>query len=377
MTAGRLNADEAVRYAAAVRGAPAGGVRRWKALSGRKAVGCFPLYVPEEILYAAGMLPITLWGDEFPKAPPADMPPFLCAVVRGAFSAIRGGLWDAIDAWAIPSTCDSIQNSFEALKAGGESRPMFPLVFPLSGDLRGSSEYLLDRIEAFVEWSGTVSGRTVTEGMLEKAIVAYNSNRRMFAAIEERMAETPGILTAAEFVHLAGAGSLLPKETHSEMLRAVLAREGAGGRATRSRVFLTGILATDEVATALDGAGAAIVGNDLGRGRRYFEGTADETGDAALALVRRHLSRDACSTLHRAGRSRIDSLFRRVASCGADRLLLLRVRGCEPETGDAPDIAAEAKERGVPFLAVDIDPGPSGTAASLAVRIGAFVEMGE
>jgi len=372
----RVNADEAVRYAAAIRDDPAGAVRRWKALSGRKAVGCFPLYIPEEVLCAAGMLPVTLWGDEFPKAPPANMPSYLCAVVRGAFSSIRGGQWDAIDAWAVPSTCDSIQNSFEALKTGGESRPMFPLVFPLSGELPGSSEYLLDRIEAFVEWAGSVSGRMVTEGALEKAIVAYNVNRRMFAMLEERMAETPGIFTAAEFLHLARAGSLLPKETHSEMLRAVLEHRAARGNIPRSRIFLTGMLATDDVATALDGAGAAVVGNDLGRGRRYYDGRATETGDAAIALVRRHLSRETCSTLHWAGRARIDSLFRRVASCGADRLLLLRVRQCEPETGDAPDIAAEAAARGVPFMAVDVDPGCSGAGASLAVRIGAFVEMG-
>lgn len=377
MTAGRPNADDAVRYAAAIRDDPAGAVRRWKALSGRKAVGCFPLYIPEEVLHAAGMLPVTLWGDEFPKVAPANIPPFLCAVVRGAFSSIRAGQWDAIDAWAVPSTCDSIQNSFEVLKAGGEGRPMFPLVFPLSGELPGASEYLLDRIEAFVEWAGTVSGRTVTEGALEKAIVACNDNRRMFALVEARMAETPGILTAAEFLDLARAGSVLPKETHSEILRAVLAREGARGKTPRSRVFLTGMMATGDVAAALDGAGAAVVGNDLGRGRRYYEGTAAETGDAALALVRRHLSREPCSTLHWAGRGRIDSLFRRVASCRADRVLLLRVRQCEPETGDAPDIAAEARERGVPFMALDVDPGGSGAAASLAVRIGAFVEMGE
>jgi len=377
MTAGRLNPDEAVRYAAAIRDDPAAAIRRWKALSGRKAVGCFPLYVPEEVLAAAGMLPVTLWGDEYPKAPPANIPPFLCSVVRGAFSAIRGGRWDAIDAWAVPSTCDSIQNSFEVLKAGGERRPMFPLVFPLSGDLPGASEYLLDGIEAFAEWAGTVSGRTVAEGALEKAIMAYNANRRMFAAIEERMAEAPGIITAVEFLDLARAGSVLPKETHSEMLRAVLERGTPKGNTPRSRVFLTGMMATDDVATALDAAGAAVVGNDLGRGRRYFQGMAAETGDAALALVRRHLSREACSTLHWAGRARIDFLFRRVASSGADRVLLLRVRRCEPETGDAPDIAGEAMERGVPFMAVDVDPEGSGAAASLAVRIGAFLEMGD
>lgn len=377
MTTRHPSADEAIRYAGAVRDDPAAAVRHWKALSGRKAVGCFPLYLPEEILCAAGMLPVTLWGDEFPGAPPANVPPFLCSVVRGAFASIRGGRWDAIDAWAVPSTCDSIQNSVEVLKAGGDGRPLFPLVFPLSGDLPGAPEYLLDRIEAFAGWAEEVSGRAVSEGALEKAIAASNEDRRAFARLEERMAESPGSVTAVEFALLARAGSLVPKETHSAMLRAVVARGGSGERRPRARVFLAGMMAADGVATALDGAGAAVVGNDLGRGRRYYEGLARESGDAAVALVRRHLSRMPCSTLHWAGDARIDSLFGRVAACGADRLLLLRIRQCEPEAGDEPDIAARARERGIPFLAVDADPGTRGADASLAVRVGAFVEMGE
>ncbi len=376
MTAGRLSADEAIRYAASLRDDPAAAVRRWKALSGRKAVGCFPLYLPEEVLCAAGMLPVTLWGDEFPNAPPAAVPPFLCGVVRGAFASVRRRLWDDLDAWAIPSTCDSIQNAVEVLKAGGDSRPLFPLVFPLSGDLAGSFEYLLDRVEAFAEWAGTVSGRGVAEGALHNAIAAYNENRRLFARLGQRMADAPGCVTAAEFLLLARAGSVLPKETHSRLLRAVLAREERGGPPPRARVFLTGMMATDAVAVALDRADAAVVGDDLGRGRRYFEGAAAETGDAAIALVRRHLSRGPCSTLHWAGSARIDALFRNAAACGADRILLLRVRQCEPETGDEPDIAAAARARGIPFHCVDVDPATPEAAASIAVRIGAFVEMG-
>ncbi len=379
MTAGRPSADEAIRYAGAVRDDPGAAIRRWKALSGGKAVGCFPLYIPEEILCAAGMLPVTLWGDEFPDAPPVNIPPFLCGVVRGVFASIRARRWDAVDAWAVPSTCDSIQNAVEVLAAGGERRPLFPLVFPLSGELPGAFEYLLDRVEAFAEWAEGVSGRAVSAGALERAIAAGNENRLAFARLEDRMAESPGSVTAAEFALLARAGSLLPKETHTAMLRAVASRGGGGGGGgrARARVFLTGMMATDGVATALDDAGAAVVGNDLGRGRRYYEGLATGSGDAALALVRRHLRRRDCSTLHGSGAARIDALFERVAACGADRLLLLRIRQCEPEGGDAPDIAARARERGIAFLAVDSGPGDPGAAAALAVRIGAFVELGE
>ena len=38
--------------------------------TGKPAVGCFPLFVPEELVYAAGFLPVGLWGgvSAFQKA---------------------------------------------------------------------------------------------------------------------------------------------------------------------------------------------------------------------------------------------------------------------------------------------------------------------
>ena len=127
---------------------------------------------------------------------------------------------------------------------------------------------------------------------------------------------------------------------------------------------------------ALDSAGAAIVGNDLALGNRYYSGPADESGDMALSLVRRHLRRTPCPTLHDSGGTRFERLFERIAGSGADRILLLRVRQCEPESGEIPEICDESRKRGVPFLCMDIDL-QSAERGSVKVRIEAFVEMGE
>lgn len=69
-------------------------------------------------------------------------------------------------------------------------------------------------------------------------------------------------------------------------------------------------------------------------------------------------------------------LLERVAATGADRLLMVRVRRCEPEGGDLPEIEQAAREQGIPFLCLDTDlSGREGD--SLAVRIEAFLEMGD
>ena len=42
--------------------------REWKSKTGRKVVGYFCTYVPEEILYAAGVLPVRILGSHEPQA---------------------------------------------------------------------------------------------------------------------------------------------------------------------------------------------------------------------------------------------------------------------------------------------------------------------
>ena len=59
---------------------------------------------------------------------------------------------------------------------------------------------MLDRVEAFREWAGEVSGREVSEGALDSSVRVYNENRRAFELFEERMAESPGFFRGRDVI---------------------------------------------------------------------------------------------------------------------------------------------------------------------------------
>jgi benzoyl-CoA reductase/2-hydroxyglutaryl-CoA dehydratase subunit BcrC/BadD/HgdB len=368
--------DWAFRFASEICRNPAAAVSRWKMLSGRKAAGCIPIYIPGEVLHAAGILQVTIWGNEFSRSSRRGIPPFVCSVADGVVSAIRSGKWEEIDAWVFPSTCDTFQNAFEVLFPPEVGFPRFPFVFPASSEIPGAKEYMLDRVEAFREWAGEISGREVSEGALERSIRVYNENLQTFGLLEQRMRDSPGSFSGVEYFKLSRAGMVLPRDTHTKILKGALSRPRDDYRKTRAKVFITGMMPTEPVMEAMDAAGAAIVGNDLALGHRYYSGPADETGDMLLSLARRHLRRAPCSTLHGFARPRIEELFRRFDEAGADRLLLLRMRQCEPECGDIPDMADASRDRGIPFLILDIDLQAE-EGASARMRIEAFVEMKE
>src|SRR3990172_8173196 len=65
-----------------------------KEATGQKVIGCFPMYVPEELIHAAGMLPAVIFGGhEAISEADSRLQPYVCSVVRsGLDRAPRGEL---------------------------------------------------------------------------------------------------------------------------------------------------------------------------------------------------------------------------------------------------------------------------------------------
>lgn len=179
---------ERIRFARDVVADPSGVVIFWKAATGGKAVGCLPAPPVPELLYAAGLLPITLESPE--------------DILH---------LSGHIDAWLF-----------------GEGPDRFPIPdgiprgFDLPGTTPSSVEEALDRLEAVAEWACGISGTPVSEGALWKSIRAHASRRSLLEALDDRCGREPGFLSAAERRDIVRAGDFLPPGAHSRILTFVL-----------------------------------------------------------------------------------------------------------------------------------------------------------
>jgi len=90
------------------------GVKRWKAAApGRKAVGYMPLYVPREIIHAAGMLPVGILGggDQLEVIQgDAYYQSYICRIPRSTIELGLTGKLDCLDGMLFPSICDVIRS---------------------------------------------------------------------------------------------------------------------------------------------------------------------------------------------------------------------------------------------------------------------------
>ena len=99
-------------------------VSKWKAAKpGRKAVGHMPIYVPRELIHAAGMLPVGVVGGgdrlEIIRGD-AYFQSYICRIPRSTIELALSGRLDVLDGMLFPSICDVIRN------LSGMWRMLFP-----------------------------------------------------------------------------------------------------------------------------------------------------------------------------------------------------------------------------------------------------------
>jgi benzoyl-CoA reductase subunit C len=89
-------------------------VKRWKAEKpGRKAIGYMPIYVPREIVHAAGMLPVGVYGggDQLEVIQgDAYYQSYICRIPRSTVELGLTGRLDCLDGMLFPAICDVISN---------------------------------------------------------------------------------------------------------------------------------------------------------------------------------------------------------------------------------------------------------------------------
>ena len=204
-----------------------GAARDWKAAkSGRKVVGYMPIYVPREIIHAAGMLPLGIvgGGDQLEVIHgDAYYQSYICRIPRSTIELGVSGRLDFVDGMLFPSICDVIRN------LSGMWKMMFPAVYSRYFDVPQNyrddigGNYYVSELEELRHDLGQLRGSPITDDELRNSIALYNENRRLVRELYDFRAEKPWQAPAAEVYLVIRAGMVLPVEEHTAMLQSYLA----------------------------------------------------------------------------------------------------------------------------------------------------------
>ncbi len=334
-------------------------VRDWKSEEpGRHAIGYMPIYVPRELVHAAGMLPVGILGGgdrlEIIRGD-AYFQSYICHIPRSTIELALTQRLEALDGMLFPSICDVIRN------LSGMWQMLFPeryvryIDLPQNFDPAVGGTFWRQELDTLREDLGRIGGREIADRELRQSVVAYNENRRVLRQLYEARSERPWFFPTSEVYLVLRAGTVLPVEEHTKIVHRYLELaplEKDRRDQDMSRVVLVGMFCEQPplgLLITLERAGCWIVDDDLLLGLRWMSGDIPEDGDPLQNLAIAYLEQSAQTASvyqpeGRRGTWLVDSVQRNVA----EGVIFCAPSFCDPALLEQPMLVAALEREGIP-----------------------------
>src|SRR5574337_2091011 len=221
-------------------------VKQWKAARpGRKAIGYMPIYVPREIVHAAGMLPVGIFGggDQLEVIQgDAYYQSYICRIPRSTLELGLTGRLDCLDGMLFPSICDVIRNLSGMWQILFKDKYVRYIDVPQNYVDSIGGNFYIHEMEVLREDLGKLRGSPITDAELNASIAVYNENRVAISDLYAYRSAKPWQAPTSEVYLLLRAGMVLPPEEHTKLVRDYIAASEAMPRPKRdnARVVVTG-----------------------------------------------------------------------------------------------------------------------------------------
>jgi len=314
---------------------------------GGKVFGWLCTYVPEEIIHAAGVLPIRITGYR-EEVELDDGTAYLyvnsCSFSRSCFQLGLRGEYDFLDGVVGGSTCDGARRLFDVWRQYIGTPFHHVLNVPRKYTERAHQLYL-DQVMKFKQHLEEFLGSAITDEALRGSIDLYNESRALLRELYElrKLDE----LSESNIRHRS-----------------------------RARLMITGsVMENPEFIRTIEGEGALVVADELCTSTRYWSDPVvlDGSTSPLEAVSRRYLNNFPCARMYPSD-ERFDRIADLIKEFRVDGVVSEIIRYCVPYAHDLPLLTHRLTGQGIPVLALDVEYGTSGS-GQIKTRVQAFLEM--
>lgn len=352
-------------------------LRDWKSRTGKKILGYFCTNTPEEIIHAAGFLPVRILSSPTTISLAAKhLQSYSCSLVQSSLEAALRGDLNFLDGTVFPHTCDSIQRLSDIWSENIRFSFHWDVVLPVKLHTESARTYLIQELVRFRKGLEEFAGRPIADEDLKKSISLFNQNRTLLRELYRRRIVEPERFTAGEILSLVQGSTFMPKEEFNPKLKSLLEAPVSAHKTAdhKLRLFIAGSVCNQaQVFDLFDDSGAAVVGDDLCTGWRYFSEDVSSNGSPVEALAGRLIRRVPCPCKHNPELDRGDDLLQRVQEARAQGVIFLLLKFCDPHAFDYPYLKDRLAAKKIPSLLLEIEPG-SMPLGALETRLKAFIE---
>lgn len=334
-------------------------VTEWKSKDKtRRAIGFLPVYVPREVIHAAGGLPVGIMGGgdqtEIVRGD-SYFQSYICHLPRSVIELLVSGRLDAMDGFLFPSICDVIRNLSGMFKLLKPDKYVHYFDLPQNFQRGLGGRFYGHEMREVANAVGRMTGIEPTDDRLRESIRVYNLNRKAIAELLKLRVDKPWLVPATEYYLVLRAGYMLPVEEHTALLNEYVQLVKDSGRRPMDniRVMVRGAFCEQPplaLLRTLERAGCYLVDDDFVVGTRLVHGQVAEQGDPwdALADAFMHHSLPTPS-VYDEKHTKGELLVRKAREVRADGVLLMAPSFCDPALLDQPMLQTALEKAGIPF----------------------------
>jgi benzoyl-CoA reductase subunit C len=352
-------------------------LKNWKAKAGKRILGYFCTNTPEEMIQAAGCLPVRILssGENLSLAS-RHLQSYSCSLVQSSLEAALRGDLDFLDGTVFPHTCDSIQRLSDIWAENLHFPFHWDLVLPVKMHTQSARAYMIHELRRFRAALEKFREKLISDEDLRASIALFNENRSLLRDIAQYRYRYPAQISSSQFLAVIKTATFMPKKRHNFMLRTLISQLGDGRPTPPGRLglFLAGsVCEHSQVYDLLDSSGAYVLGDDLCTGWRYFSEDASLEGDPIEALADRLARKVPCPCKYNPDIDMGKNLLQRVKDSGARGVIFILLKFCDPHAFDYPYLKERLDRERVPSLVLEIEPGVL-PLRSMETRLKAFIE---
>jgi benzoyl-CoA reductase subunit C len=339
-----------------------GAVRQWKeAGKNRKAIGHLPVYVPREMIHAAGMLPVGILGggDQLDVIHgDAYYQSYICRIPRSTIELAVTGRLDGLDGMLFPSTCDVIRNLSGMWQLKFKNKLIRYFDVPQNFDLDVGGVFYTRELQDFRDELAELAGREITDDDLNASIELYNENRRAIAELYAYRSAEPWQIPTPELYLLMRAGMLLPVDEHTQLIHEYIAAAKEMKRPVRDncRIVINGLFCEQPplgLLKSIEMAGCYVVDDDFMLVARWLLHDVPSDGDPLENLAKAFItysSETSCKYVPNR-KDKGQYLINSVRQNGAEGVIFASPSFCDPALLDRPMLQSALTAKGIPYTA--------------------------
>jgi len=333
--------------------------RAWKERTGSKVIGYFCTYVPEEMLYAANILPVRILGSH---EPPTVTEPYIfamyCHLCRDCLAQGLKGKFNYLDGIVEGQSCLHLRQAFNAWRLHIPTDFAYYIHIPHGIQNPHAISYLTQEFAKFKKAIEDWTGKKITNEDLDRGIRIMNRNRELMRKVYEyRKLDNPKI-TGLEAMEMVLSSQMVDKEEHSKLLEKLLQElpNRKIDRNTGIRLMIVGSEDDDRVFMKnVEALGATFVIDEHCTGSRYFWDNVVTNEDRLFAISSRYVKRIPCPSKDWPEFTRIQHAVNLAKEFKAQGTLVIQNKFCDPHGIEIPPLKEALKTIGVETYPLEFD----------------------